>query len=284
MIKKILKNMLPDKIYIKYQYKKYYGRKPNLKCPKLLSEKIAYLKLYDHNPNYSNIVDKISMKEYVSKIVGSEYVVPLLGVWKDWCEIDFNQLPNSFVLKANADSGSVFAIKDKLNFNKEYVEQRLTYSLKHNYYYNSREWPYKKVKRKILAESFLFDENNQDALVDYKFFCFNGKPKIMYIGKDRGNHPTSDWFDMNFNKVNMSSVDPNSNEEISKPIQFDEMMKISEKLSSGIPLLRVDFYIVNNKCYVGELTFYHNAGFFKFKPQTVDEMLGDMLDLKLKHD
>jgi hypothetical protein len=273
--------LLSDKQYLKLLYKHYYHEKLNLVTPSLYRQKVEYLKLYDRNPIYSKLVDKIKMKEFVASKVGSKYVIPLLGVYKTFNEIDFSKLPKSFVLKANADSGSVFVIKDKTNYDFSTAKRKLNKSLKVNYYYHFREWPYKNVKRLIFAEKTILDSEQNDALVDYKWFCFNGVPTIMYIGRDRGKQPTTDFFDTNFNHLDLVMKDPNSKYAIPKPCNFDKMKEIATILSKGIPLIRVDFYCPKDEVYVGELTFYHNGGFVKMNSEIWETYLGSLIDLSL---
>ena len=280
-LKKTIRKIIPARVILARGYRRYYGRKLNLKDPKLFTEKIAWLKLYDHDPAYCQMVDKIQMKKFVSdKLGGDDHVVPLLGQWGRFEDIDFDSLPNSFVLKANADSGSVFVVKDKNKYDFRKAKEKLTASLHTNYYWQSREWPYKNIKRKIFAEACLPDP--EQALIDYKWFCFNGVPKVMYVGRDRGRHPTNDWYDMDGKRLNLWCADPMSDHPIDAVPLFDVMKSISEKLSAGIPFVRVDFYVVSGIAYVGELTFFHNGGFIKFHPEEWDEIFGKWLVLPKK--
>lgn len=269
---------LSDKQYIKYQYKKTVGKDINLINPTTFGEKLNWLKLNDRNEKYTQMVDKYLMKEYIKETIGDKYVVPLIGVWDSPEQIDFDKLPNKFVLKCNHNSGTgMFICRDKTSINKDEVFSNLKKGLKEDYYEKHREWPYKNVSRKIIAEKFL--ETGEDYLTDYKFFCFNGIPKIMYISQDYSSTPTTDFYDMNFNKLDLRMKDPNSNIYIEKPQCFDEMREIATKLAKDIPFLRVDFYYVNKQIYVGELTFYHNAGFCKISPEIWNTKLGNWIDL-----
>ena len=267
-----------DKKYLEYVYKERMGKNLNLDNPKTFNEKLQWLKLYNRNPMYTKLVDKYEVREYVSKIIGKDYLIPLLGVYNSCEEIDFDSLPNQFVLKLTHDSGTVIICKDKKTFNKKEAISKLKKGLKRKYFYLYREWPYKNVKPRIIAEKYMKD-NNSSVLNDYKFYCFNGEPKIMFIITDRGIDPKINFFDMKFNEINLQQGFKNSDKKIIKPKKFDEMIDLSRKLSSSIPHVRVDFYILNGKVYFGELTFFDSAGLEKFTPEKYDEILGSYIDL-----
>lgn len=270
--------VLSDKAYIKLRCY-VEGVKFNLCNPITFNEKLQWLKLYDRKSVYSTMVDKYAMKKYVTEKLGEGYVVPLLGVWERAEDIDFESLPNQFVLKCNHNSGLGMAIcEDKASFNKEKAIKALKKGLKQNYYYHRREWPYKDVPRRIIAEQFLIDEGN-GCLVDYKFFCFNGEPKIMYRSRDNAKNPTTDFFDMDYNRLDIRMRDPNSEELPPRPSKFEEMKKIAAILSKNIPHLRVDFYQIEEKIYVGELTFFHCGGFVKIHPEKWNRIFGDWIQL-----
>lgn len=274
----------PDKIYLRMIYFIYYGKTLNLHSPKLFTEKLQWLKLFYHNPYYSSLVDKIEMKKVVGELIGNQYVVPYCGVWEDFDSIDFNDLPDQFVLKCTHDSASYVICKDKSKLDIKRARKKIEKGLNKNYYYQWREWPYKNVSPKIIAENLLVDESN-DTLIDYKFFCFHGQPVIMYISNDAGDNPHTDFFDMEFNKLNIRMRDPNSNKIIKKPDCFDEMKSLAVKLCKDMPHARIDFYYVKGIIYVGEITFYHNSGFFNINPSEWDEILGNLIDLdKCKKD
>ena len=274
----------PDKIYLRMMYFVYYGETLNLQNPKLFTEKLQWLKLFYHNPYYSSLVDKVEMKRIVGEMIGSQYVVPFCGVWDDFDSIDFDDLPDQFVLKCTHDSASYVICKDKSKFDIKKARAKIEKGLYSNYYYQWREWPYKNVSPKIIAEKLLVDESN-DTLIDYKFFCFHGQPVIMYISNDAGDNPHTDFFDMEFNKLNIRMRDPNSNKIIKKPDCFDEMKSLAVKLCKDMPHARIDFYYVKGLIYVGEITFYHNSGFFNINPSEWDEILGNLIDIdKCKKD
>jgi hypothetical protein len=271
--------ILPDKPYIKLLYRLKMKKKLNLKKPTTFNEKLQWLKLYDRNPLYTKLVDKYEVKKYVADKIGSEHVIKLLGVWDKFEEINFDKLPNQFVLKTNHGCGGSYICKDKTKLDKKKVEKTINKSLRHNYFKYSREWPYKNVKRRIIAEEYMVDESGTE-LKDYKFFCFNGKVKAMYVARDRNiENIKFDFFDDNFNRLPIVQHYPNSDLEIKKPNNFEEMKEFASELSKGIPQVRVDFYNINGKIYFGEFTFYHFGGKERFKPDKWDKTFGDWIDL-----
>lgn len=276
--------MLPDKIYLQIYYRRIFGRKLNLKEPKTFNEKIQWLKLYDRNPTYSKMVDKYEAKNYVENKIGKEYIIPTLGVWEEFDKINFSELPNQFVLKTTHDSGGVVIVKDKDKMNLVKTKKIIEDSLNNNYYLQGREWPYKNVKHRIIAEKYMVDESGYE-LKDYKFFCFNGIAKVMFIASDRQNtneETKFDFFDMEFNHLPFTNGHPNSNKIIIKPKSFEKMKKLAEILSEGIPQVRIDFYDINGNIYFGEMTFSHWSGFVPFIPDEWDYRLGSMINLPVK--
>lgn len=274
-----LYNKMNDEKYLKKKYKLIFHKELDLENPKTFNEKLQWLKLHDRKPQYSMMVDKYEAKKYVASIIGEEHIIPTLGVWERFEDIDFSKLPDQFVMKTTHDSGSIVICKDKSSFNIKEAKKKINKSLRRNYYLEHREWPYKNVKPRIIAETYMADVTG--ILSDYKFFCFNGIPKIMYISKDNSDNPGTDFFDMDFNHLNLKMRDNNSNILPDKPLSFLEMKKYAELLSKGIPHLRVDFYLINNSVYFGELTFYHMAGFQKVTPESWNEKLGDWINLDL---
>ena len=276
------KNM-SDKEYLSWLYRARMGRFPDLNYPKSFNEKLQWLKLNDRKPEYTEMVDKYLAKKYVEKRIGEKYIIPTLGVWDEFDQIGFEKLPDQFVLKTTHDSGGVVICKDKANFDKAAAKRKLEKSLKRNYYWAEREWPYKNVKPRIIAEPLLKDDatkvGEQECLTDYKFFCFGGIPKIVYISKDKAENPTTDFFDMDYTHLPIRMRDPNSDVLPEKPIRFDEMKKIAAVLSKGLPHLRVDFYCANGRLYVGELTFYHCSGFAPIQPEEWAIKMGDWIKL-----
>ena len=278
-VSKLLR-LLPDKQYVQLQYLSNHHRLPNLKNPQTLNEKVMWLKLYDHKPVYTTMVDKYAAKAYISERVGSEYIVPTLGVWNNVEDINFESLPQQFVLKWNHDSGGVVICKDKSTFDIESAKIRLDKRKNNNGFWYGREWPYKNVPHKILAEAYL-GENLQD----YRIYCYNGEPKYIYSYTNEsfadGSKPEPaycdiydcDWKPMAFRQKSP----PRGN--VERPSGLNVMLDIARKLSVDSPFLRVDFYQIGEQVYVGELTFFPGSGLTKFIPAEWDEILGSWLEL-----
>lgn len=271
---------MPDKLYVRCMYRLKMGKRLNLKSPQTFSEKIQWLKLYNRRPEYTKMVDKFAVKEYVAKIIGEKYVIPTLGVWDRPEDIEWNKLPNKFVLKTTHGGGNtgVVICKDKSTFDKDKAVEKLNRSLKQDIFKTLREWPYKNVPRRIIAEQFIEAENND--LPDYKFFCFDGEVKALFIGTERGTGNVKfDYYDADFNHLDLIQFHPMSGRQLAKPINFEEMKQVASKLSAGIPHVRVDLYNVNGKIYFGELTFYHHGGITPFHPESWDYKFGEWLKL-----
>ena len=281
---KLNKKVFPDKLYISILYRTNFGKKLNWQNPKTFNEKLQWLKVYDRRPEYTIYVDKYKVREYVAKTIGEEHLIPLLGVWDRPDEIDFDKLPNQFVLKCNHDSGGLCICKDKSSFDIETAKAKLRRSLKKDYYIEGREWPYKNVPRKIIAEKYMVDESEPNFVRDYKFMCFDGKVKCSFVCSDRfskeGLHVT--FFDLDWNVMPFERHYPARKEGLPKPKCYEEMIILAEKLSKGIPFVRVDFYEINGKVYFGELTFYPGSGFEEFTPRIADYWLGVFIKLPLK--
>jgi hypothetical protein len=276
--------LLPDKFYLKLLFRLKMGKKLNLDQPKSYSEKLQWLKLYDRNPLYTSLVDKSLVKEYVSKIIGCNHVIPTLGVWNKFEEIDFSQLPNQFVLKCTHDSGGLVICKDKSKLNIECAKKTIKKALKSKYYRSYREWPYKNVVPRIIAETYMEDESGE--LKDYKFFCFDGKVKALFIASDRQKKDEDtkfDFFDRDFNHLPFTNGHPNARVQPRKPQMYEEMLGLAETLSKGFPHVRVDLYEVGKQIYFGEMTFFHWSGFVPFNPEEWDYKFGEWLQLPSKH-
>lgn len=271
---------LSDKKFIEYRFLSEMGYKLNLKNPKTFNEKLQWLKLYDRNPEYTKMVDKYEVREYIKEKIGEEYLIPLIGVYDKFDDIDFDKLPNQFVIKCNHDSGGLIICKDKNRLDIETARKKINRSLKTNYYYSGREWPYKNVKPKILIEKYMEDSNKSD-LIDYKLFCFNGIPKIVLVCSERfsSSNMCETWFDMNWKLIDMTESGHRVDSTISKPKQLKKMVELSKKLSKNIPFIRVDWYEIGDKLYFGELTFYPASGFEKFEPKEWNKKIGDMLSI-----
>lgn len=277
---------LPDKIYLQIKFLKHFGRLINFSNPQTYNEKLQWLKIYNRDPFYNLIVDKYRVKEFVAATIGKEHVIKLLGVWNHFDDIDLDKLPNQFVLKCNHDCGGLVICKDKERFNKEAAKCLLEEHLKNNYYWDHREWPYKDVNPVIIAEEYMVDESGYE-LKDYKWFCFNGEPKILFIAQDRDNpneETKFDFYDMDFMHLPIKNGHPNAHNIMEKPVGFEVMKELARKLSKGIPHVRVDFYNVNGHIYFGEMTLFHWGGFVKFEPQEWDRILGGWIVLPNKTD
>lgn len=278
LIKKLLK-LLPDYIFLKTKYRYKFNKKLDLNNPQTFNEKLQWLKLYDRNPEYTKMVDKYEAKKYVANIIGEEYIIPTLGVYDKFEDINFATLPNQFVIKCTHDSGGLIICKDKTKLNIKEARKKINKSLKRNYFYTGREWPYKNVKPRIIAEQYMVDESGTE-LKDYKIFNFNGIPQFIQVdfnrfkGHQRKLYST-DWKELDFNLV----YSINKNVKISKPEKLKEILKLAKKLSINHSFIRTDFYVINDKIYFGELTFFPEAGFGKFIPEEWDEKLGNILEL-----
>nr|WP_279663754.1 ATP-grasp fold amidoligase family protein [Ectobacillus ponti] len=269
---------IPDKMYLKLIFRARMERKLNLTNPKTFNEKLQWLKLHDRNPLYVELVDKYKVRKYISNCIGEEYLIPLLGKYRSFEEIDFDSLPSQFVMKCTHDSGGLVICKDKSKLDIEVARRKINKSLNRNYYYYGREWPYKDIEPQIIVEKYMVDESGTE-LKDYKFFCFNGEPKFLYIATDRGVDTRFDFFDMEFKHLPFWQHYQNSEKTINRPPGFNEMIRLAKILSKGIPHVRVDFYDINGKIYFGELTFYHFNGLEKFYPDKYDEVFGSLIDL-----
>ncbi len=271
---------LPDRLYLQILFKIRTGLKLNLKNPVGFCEKLQWIKLYLHDPIYPIIVDKYSVRDYVRKKIGSEYLVPLLGVWNKVNDIDFEKLPEQFVLKCTHDSGSVSICKNKANFNIDLTKKKLKKRLKRNTYWATREWPYRLVTPRIIAEKYMVDESGYE-LKDYKVLCFNGIPKLieLHSGRFTKNH-TQDFYDTEWNLTNIKQIGHNvSLKPLSKPKQLDRIIELSSVLSKDIPHVRVDWYSIGEKIYFGELTLFDSAGFELFEDSNIERMIGDWINL-----
>ena len=275
-------NWLPDKQYLKLMYWVRLGEKLNLKNPQTYNEKLQWLKLYDRQDKYTDLVDKYEVKKYISQTIGEEYVIPTLGVWDHFEDIDFDSLPNKFVLKCTHDSGGLVICQDKTNLNKSSARKKIDESLKKNYYYHGREWPYKNVRPRIIAEEYI--ESDEKTLKDYKFYCFDGKAKMVMINSDRSSKECTkaDYFDMNFNKLNLNWGYENAKILPCRPHKFNEMIRLVEEISKGFPELRVDLYNCDGKIYFGEITFFDGSGFDRIEPKEWDYKLGSYISIEHK--
>ena len=282
---------LPDKMALKIMYKNAFLRAIDLKSPKTFNEKLQWLKLYNRDPGYTKMVDKYEAKKYVASVIGEEYIIPTYGVYNSFDEIDFDALPDQFVLKCTHGSGDVVIVRDKNAFDRDAAKAKLTKSLKTNYYKISREWPYKNVKPRIIAEMLLKercndgDDSEPRGIRDYKFMCFNGKMEYVFVCSGRfdkeGLHAT--FFDSNWNLMDFEHNDPSEKSGFPKPKTYSKMLSLSEELSKNIPFVRIDFYECDEKIYFGEITFFSGGGFEPFQPEEWDRKLGDLITLPEKY-
>lgn len=275
---------LPDKIYLKWMFRLKMGKKLDLRNPQTFSEKLQWLKLYNRRPEYIQMVDKYAVKDYVAKIIGNEYIIPTLGVWDKPEEIDWDSLPDKFVLKTTHGGGStgVVICRDKSTFDRENAIKRLRYSLENDDIYRTlKEWPYKKVIKRIIAEKYIEPKPDINDLPDYKFFCFNGEPKYCQVISGRGTNMCIDFFDHEWNhqpfheprKYPFAGVEPK------KPKCYEKMWGLARNLAQDKAFSRIDFYEIGDDVYFGEITFYPTSGFGGFNPTDYDTMLGKMIDL-----
>ena len=277
-------NWMSDEKYLKLKYRARIRKKLVLDNPKTFNEKLQWLKLYNRKPEYTVMVDKYRVREYISERIGKQYLIPLLGVWDSPDEIDFDKLPNKFALKCNHNSGLGMCIcTDKSSLNIEQVKEELNKGLKQDYYLTGREWIYKDVPRKIIAEQFL--KSDAGGLTDYKIHCFNGVPKFILVCRDRFAESglTEDFYTPQWEHMDVKRPEiPNATESIEKPKELEKMLMLAEKLAKDIPFIRIDFYFVEGKIYFSELTFFPASGFEGFEPQIWDEKFGEWLTLPKK--
>lgn len=272
-----------DKTYLKLRYYFEMHEKLNLKNPQKFTEKIQWLKLFNRKAEYTVMVDKLAVKNYIADIIGKEYVIPTIGIWSKVEEIDFCTLPNEFVLKNNHSGGStgVVICKDKNKFDISHTKKLLNSSLKSNIYYTTKEWPYKNIEPKIFAETLLYSENGKD-LTDYKFYCFNGTPTYCQVISNRKTNETIDFYDINWVHQPFYGLNPKCKQSvvsIEKPQNYDLMINIARILSRNIPFVRIDLYNINGRVYFGEITFFPASGFGVFTPIEWDLILGQKIKL-----
>lgn len=278
----IVMKSVPDSLWLKYLYRKIMKEKLNLKTPKTFNEKLQWLKLYDRNPLYTQLVDKYEVRDYIKDKIGEEYLIPLVGgPWDSFDEIDFSKLPDQFVLKCTHDSGSVIICENKEIFDINEARTKLNRSLRGNFYYGGREWPYKNVKPRIVAEKFMRnDESNE--LIDYKFYCFNGVFRFLYVSQGLQKHETArisfltpEWDWAEFRRLDYAPFEKLPE----KPKTYEKMKEIVQMLSEGFPFIRVDLYEIQGHVYFSELTFSPCSGFMPFEPKEWDRKVGDWLVL-----
>lgn len=270
--------LLPDRPFLKWKFRLLLGYRLDLDAPRTFNEKIQWLKLNDRNPLYTMLADKNAVKAYVASKIGGEHVIPTIGCWRKVSEIDFDSLPERYVLKCNHDSGSTVICRDSSSFGRRNACIQLDKALSMNYFLQNREWSYRDIEPSVMAETYL-----GEGISDYKFFCFNGIPEFMFVATDRDNPDEEtkfDFFDMDFNHLPVRNGHPNSRELPQKPSCWEEMKRLAAVLSEGLPHVRVDLYEVDGKVYFGEYTFYHWGGFVPFDPPEWDLRFGEKIKLK----
>jgi hypothetical protein len=285
-IKELVKSFIPDEIMLQRWSAINLGSRLNLKNPSTFNEKINWLKLHDRNPLYTTLVDKYAVKKWVADKIGIQYVVPTIGVWKTFDEIEFDKLPNQFVLKCTHDSGGLAICQNKDFFDFAAARKTISDSLKRNYYYAAREWPYKNVPPRIIAEKYMEDQKS-GGLPDYKFYTFNGTPKFLLLASNRHSKDKPlcfDYFDMQFNHLTLENYwHPNNvYAPPHKPENFEKMKSLCKILAKDIPHVRVDFYEVNGHVYFGEMTFFPQGGFLRLKPNSWEKEWGSLIKLPQK--
>ena len=273
--------LFPNKLFLSIQFRARLKNWIDWNEPKTYNEKLQWLKLYYKRPEYTDLVDKYAVKQKIAELIGEEYIIPTIAVYDNFEDIDFDAFPNQFVLKCTHDSGGLVICKDKNSFDVDFARTKINKSLKNNFYSKSKEWPYKSVPPRIIVEQYMEDESGYE-LKDYKFFCFDGVPKALFVAADRGieNEETKfNFYDMNFNLLPFTNGHPNSEKPIAKPKSFELMKELAAKLSEGMPHVRIDFYDIYGKVYFGEITFFHWSGLVPFEPEEWDYKFGEWIKL-----
>lgn len=274
-----------SEFFLKVYFRLMTGKKLNLKSPVSFQEKTQWLKLHMTDAFYTQLVDKYEVRKFVAERIGEKHLIPLLGVYNSFDDIDFNELPNQFVLKPTHDSGSVIICKDKKCFDYDNARRKLTKSLKRNYFYKGREYPYKNVTPRIVAEKYMKDDTFEGKqLPDYKFFCFNGKPELLFVAEDRFSVEGAKFtfLDLDWNVLNIHAKGHQGNGkpfQIPKPQSFDLMKEVVQQLCVNVPFVRIDVYLINNQVYFGEYTFFHDGGVVDFEPDEWNLSLGGLMKL-----
>lgn len=281
-MKRMLQNIIPDAYYLHIKYRKRMKRALHLRNPRTFNEKMQWLKLHDRRQEYTTMVDKYEAKKYVAEMLGEKYIIPTLGVWDKFEEIDFSALPNRFVLKCTHDSGGLVICRDKKNFDKEDAKEKINNSLKQNYFYYGREWPYKHVKPRIIAEQYMEDSCGKGDLTDYKFHCYSGEVKAIQVISNRygSTGMVNDFYTPDWKKYELKrGICANGTVEMECPEEIPELIRFAKRLAKNYPFIRVDFYIINHHIYFGELTLYPASGFTPFIPESFDELFGSWIRL-----
>ena len=269
---------IPDGPYLRIQYWLKLGRVLHLKQPKLYNEKLQWIKLHDRRPEYVTYADKLAVRDHVTSTIGAQYLIPLIAQYDRISDIDWDALPPSFAIKCTHGSGSNILCTDKTKLDTKAAEAKLEHWMGRNWYWMSREWPYLHIKPRIMAEAFL-GANDGTVPFDYKIMCFEGEPTYIIVDADRYTNHTRNYYDVNWRKQEMFNRHPNIPYPIDRPAQLEEMLALAQKLSAGIHHVRIDFYIVANKIYFGEMTFFHGYGMEVFRPRTFEQHMGNLIQL-----
>jgi len=278
----VIRNVCPDSWYVRCQYRYKMGKKLNLKDPRTFNEKIQWLKLNDRDPVYTKMSDKCQARTFVSDRLGENYLIPLIGEYDDFDDIDFTKFPQQFVIKCSHDSGSVVIVKDKDTMDVDAVKKKICKALRRNYFWIGREWAYKNIEPKIIVEKYLEDESGVE-LKDYKIFCFGGVPKFIQVDFDRFTNHRRNIYSPKWEYMAFTSMYPTDQDvHVPRPENLDEMLSVAETLSAGVPHVRVDLYSIGSDIKFGELTFYHGSGVEKYDPEEWDGTLGGWIDLDVK--
>lgn len=281
-ILRILSPYLPDELYLKLLFRYRTGYNLKLDTPQTFNEKLQWLKLNDIHQEYGRLVDKIEVKDFVTKTIGEKYVIPTIAIWNTIEDINWEVLPEQFVIKCTNDSGGVVVCKDKSKLDIAKAMKKLRKGWGKNYYNRNKEYPYRYVRPRIIAEQYMEDESGYE-LKDYKIFCFDGKPKFLFVATGRQQNDTRfDFFDLEWHHLPVLNGHPNSDTPLQKPENFEEMLEVAHKLSKGMTQVRVDLYNVNGRIYFGELTFFHWSGMTKFEPIEWDYKFGEYIKLPVK--
>lgn len=272
-------NWMSDEKFLIKKWVLNFGTRPDFERPKTFNEKLQWLKMHDRKDIYTTMVDKYEAKKYVAGIIGDEHIITTLGVYDKFDDIDFGKLPNQFVMKCTHDSGGLIICRDKKQLDIEGAKKKINKCLKRNYFYFGREWPYKNVKPRIVIEKYMEDESGYQ-LKDYKLFCFNGEPELIMVDSDRFSGHKRNVYDKEWRRIDVNINFPSCDVEFKKPKNLGEVLDLSRKLSKGIPFVRIDFYIIRDKVYFGEITFYPGSGFQVITPEKWNKKLGDMIDLR----
>lgn len=270
---------LSDEKFLQFMFWYKTGKKLQIKNPRTYNEKLQWIKLNDRDPSYTLMVDKYEAKKYVESIIGAEYIVPTYGVWDQFDEIDFDKLPDAFVLKCTHDSGGIVICDNKRNLDFKKARKKINKSLKRNYYWAGREWPYKNVNPRIIAEQYLGSSKNK-PINDYKVYVFGGNAYMMMINSDRGIDTRADYFDRNYNWLDFTWGYKHADILPTKPKNYELMFNLAEKIAGDLKQLRVDFYEVDGAILFGEMTFFDGGGFDSIEPYEWDLRLGNMINLK----